>query len=377
MRVLACIVGAILALIVLALAAIGLYVGYSRSGWLMLVGVALVAAGMVATATRRSAAARTGTAAMQSAAARTGTAAMPSAAARTGTARGRNIAGTGLILLALTVVGRLLFAGYGPTTMTTLPGGGESRWLGRVFDEQDACLVGALGLVRQWSFLPPTERAQLVPAMHDAYVAMRASEGITASPVVDTLLGRQRPDAFDALVAEPRVSPPKAAVVFLHGYAGSFTLECWMIAEAARAIDAATVCPATSFDGRWWTPEGERTLRATLAYVEARGIERVYLAGLSNGGIGASRLAPRLAPSLAGLILISGTSPDGSTARLPTLVVQGESDTNVSAAGARAFAARNGATYAGSAGGHFVMMVRRTEVQETIAAWLKKTSGLP
>jgi hypothetical protein len=345
MRVVACVAGVILALAVLAIVALGLYVGYSRAGWLMLLGVALVVAGMI-TAPRRMSG-----------------------------AHGWTLARIGLALLALTVSGRLLFASYGPTKMTTLPHGGESRWLGRIFDEQDLSLAGAVGLVYKWSFLPPIERAELVPAMHEAYVAMRTSEGMTPSPVLDTFLGRQHPDAFDALVVEPHVRGPRTALIFLHGYAGSFTLECWMIAEAARAIDALTVCPATGFDGGWWMPDGERTLQATLAYVQARGVARVYLAGLSNGGIGASRLAARFEPSLAGLILISGASPDAVIGRLPALVVHGESDTNVSAAGAHAFAARNGATYVGLSGGHFVMMVRRAEVRDTIAAWLKRQPG--
>jgi pimeloyl-ACP methyl ester carboxylesterase len=150
-----------------------------------------------------------------------------------------------------------------------------------------------------------------------------------------------------------------------------------MVAEAARAIDAVTVCPSTGFAGRWWAPDGERTLRATLAYLEARGIRRVFLAGLSNGGAGATLLAPRLAGSLSGLILVSGVSPEGSTGGLPALVVHGEGDTMMSAQMARAFAARTGATYVGFGGGHFVMMVRRAEVRDAIGQWLQKRAGRP
>ncbi|APR84557.1 Hypothetical protein A7982_09906 [Minicystis rosea] len=268
----------------------------------------------------------------------------------------------------------MILASYGSTTMITLPGGSGSRWLGRVLDEQDPSLVGARLLPLVWR-LPPDERAKLVPAMQDAYVAMRSAEGATPSPALDTLLFRQRPGAFDAVIVEPKGRPAQTALVFLHGYAGSFTLECWMMAEAARSIDAVTVCPSTGFAGHWWDVDGERTLRATLAYLESRGIRRAYLAGLSNGGVGASALAPRFARSLAGLILISGTSPNSSTGRLPTLVVQGEADPMMSASAARAFAARTGATYAGFDGGHFVMMVRRAEVRDAIGKWLQKREG--
>jgi predicted esterase len=336
-RVLARLLGVALALLLVALAALGLYLGFSASGWLMLAGVAGINAGMLATPRRGA----------------------------------RAVAGAGLALFGLVALGRTVLAGRGSMTMATLPAATSSRWLARVIDEQDPCLVGALGVLQAWTFLPPDEHARLVPSMREAYAAMRASEGTVPSPVLDTFLGRQSPEAFDALVVAPRTDAPKTAVVFLHGWGGSYSLECWMVADAARAIDALTVCPANGFEGRWWTPEGERILRATLAYVNARGISRVYLAGLSNGGIGASRLAARLAPSLAGLILISGAAPDGSTAHLPTLVVQGASDTNISAAPVRAFAARSGATYVELAGGHFVMMVERAAVREAIARWLE------
>jgi hypothetical protein len=338
MRALATVGGVLLAGPLLIVAALGLAASYSPSGWLMIVAAALVVVGAITAPWRRS--------------------------------RRRGIARAGLALLVLVIGARIMAAAFGDTKMVTLPGGAASRWLGRVIDEQDGCLIGARGLAVVWP-LPPAEKEALVPAMHDAYVAMRASEGTTASPVLDTLLLRQHSQDFDALVVEPRGREPRSAVVFLHGYAGSFTLECWMMAEAARAIDALTVCPATGFAGQWWTPEGERTLRATLAYVEGRGFPRPYLAGLSNGGIGASLLAPRFARSLAGLILIAGASPEGSAGGLPALVVQGEHDPMVSAAVSRAFASRAGATYASFDGGHFVMMVRRDEVRERIAAWLR------
>ena len=58
--------------------------------------------------------------------------------------------------------------------------------------------------------------------MHDAYVAMRASEGTVGTPALDTLLGRQTPRSFDAIVVEPQgAAVPDTAVVFLHGYGGA------------------------------------------------------------------------------------------------------------------------------------------------------------
>jgi pimeloyl-ACP methyl ester carboxylesterase len=161
-------------------------------------------------------------------------------------------------------------------------------------------------------------------------------------------------------------------VVFLHGYAGSFTLECWLVARAASAIAAVTVCPATEFSGHWSSPAGEQTFRETLHYLRGRGIERVYLAGLSNGAVGASALAARFSSSLNGLILISGAPSAGGGGGLPTLVVQGDHDTMASAATAHAFAVRTHATYSSFNGGHFVLMIRRDEIRDVIASWLRR-----
>jgi pimeloyl-ACP methyl ester carboxylesterase len=282
------------------------------------------------------------------------------------------------VLLAILLVVRIYGAGDGMIRMLTLPDGTSSRWLGRIVDEQDVALAGARVLAVRWP-LPTDEREKLVPAMRDAYAEMRRDDAFTPSPALDTIFGRQTADAFDTLVIEPRAetssaAPAKAGVIFLHGYAGSYTLECWLVARAARAIGAATVCPATGFSGHWRGESGARTLGASLDYLHARGIRRVFLAGLSNGAVGASALAPQFAPSLAGLILISGAPASGDSGGLPALVVHGSDDTMTSAASARAFAARTHATYAGFGGGHFVLLVRRSETREAIASWLRAQS---
>jgi pimeloyl-ACP methyl ester carboxylesterase len=284
-----------------------------------------------------------------------------------------------LLLLAMLLIVRMVGAGDGMIAMRTLPSGDSARWLARLVDEQDLALAGARGLAMRWP-LPPSERARLVPAMREAYVEMRRDDVFSPSPVVDTFLGRQVPGAFDTLVIEPRAEPKpsvpmKFGVIFLHGYAGSYTLECWLVARAAREIGALTVCPATDFSGHWRGEAGERILRATLDYLHARGIKRVFLAGLSNGAMGASALAPRFASSLEGLILISGAPATGGNGDLPTLVVHGSEDTMTPAATARAFAERTHATYAGFDGGHFVLLVRRTETREAIVNWLMRQAG--
>src|SRR5262249_25024998 len=149
-------------------------------------------------------------------------------------------------------------ASEGRARMVTLPGAMSSRWTGCSVDEQDVSLLGARLLVLGWP-LVPDERTGLVRAMHDGYLDMRGDVGLSPTPVLDTLLGRQHANAFDALLIEPR-NAIQAGVVFLHGYGGNFMLECWLVAQAARDIDAITICPSTGFAGRWSSGEGEHTL---------------------------------------------------------------------------------------------------------------------
>ena len=280
------------------------------------------------------------------------------------------LAAVAIVVVRIAATGRGDAAGH----MLTLPGAGSSRWLGRLVDEQDVGLAGARVLTWRWP-LVREERATLPRAMRAAYVEMRSDLGVTPSPVLDTLLGRQGPAAFDAMVvARADAVPARSAVVFLHGFAGSFALECWLVARAADAIGAITVCPATGFSGRWSDRDGERTLRATLEYLRARDIRRVYLAGLSNGAAGAAALAPRFGGApLAGLILISGAPAAAPAPGLPALVVHGDRDPMASARAARAYASQHHARYAGFDAGHFVLLTHRDQTRAAIAAWLRAT----
>src|SRR5262249_43996698 len=152
-------------------------------------------------------------------------------------------------------------------------------------------------------------------------------EGSPPSPFLSTYLGLEHPQAFDAVVVEPGTpQPAQVGVIFLHGFAGNFTMPCWLLAQAARPIGAVTICPSVGWRGDWWTADGEPTLRAPLDCLHSRGVRRIYLAGLSNGAVGASVFAARLQGELAGLILISGSDPSAQLSDLPTLIVQGSND---------------------------------------------------
>ena len=115
-------------------------------------------------------------------------------------------------------------------------------------------------------------------------------------------------------------------------------------------------------------------MRATLDYLRERRVRRVYLAGLSNGGIGAFELVARLDSKIAGLILISGASLSAQTGDLPALLLHGRYDERVPAAVSRLFAQRAGAnaTYIEFQSDHFALVREADAMEEAIATWLAR-----
>jgi pimeloyl-ACP methyl ester carboxylesterase len=242
--------------------------------------------------------------------------------------------------------------------------------LNRIFNEQDVVLFGAR-LAPQLGLISPAENNGLVPTLAETYGKMQGATPL--SPFLLTYLNQQSPNAFDVVIAQPPIdTPPKRAIVFLHGYGGNFTLQCWLMAHAGDRIGALTICPSTGPSGDWWSPYGEAILQQTLSYLHQRGIERIYLAGLSNGGIGVSRLAQRLEAELAGLILISGADPDAPISGLPVLVVQGKDDQRIPKNVVERYVAAAGtsSTYLLLEGDHFVLLKQADQLQGAIADWI-------
>lgn len=216
---------------------------------------------------------------------------------------------SGVVLVALVASVRLILAGQDTTrnvSMITLPEGKEARWVNYVIDEQDSLIFGE-SLFHLIGGDSSNEHKNTASALYTAYSEMKAGQKIFPSPFLSTYLSLQRSGHFDAIVMEPEVNDlPEFAVVFLHGYMGNVTGQCWEIAQAVKIFGGLTVCPSTGWRGDWWQPQGQAILRATFEYVSGRGIHRFYLGGFSNGGSGISRLAPQLKneKGLKGLIFI-------------------------------------------------------------------------
>ena len=287
----------------------------------------------------------------------------------------------GVLIIAVVAGTRLRLANQDMNSairMIALPRGNESYWISYLIDEQDSLIFGETF----FHFMGGDSRREhqdLPSALHTAYSEMRAVQRLFPSPVAGTYLQLQGATRFDTVIIEPEVNHlPEFAVVFLHGFMGNVTAQCWEIAQAVKTFGGVTLCPSTGWRGDWWQPQGEAILRATFEYLRERGIQRFYLGGFSNGGSGISRLAPKLKneTGLKGLIFIDGihNAVDIRETNLPVLIIQGTQDERMLASQARQIAAEIGAlaTYAELNSDHYLIMKQPRLVREALAQWLER-----
>ncbi len=134
------------------------------------------------------------------------------------------------------------------------------------------------------------------------------------------------PSSYDAAAVLP-------LVVCLHGagFTGDSYLERW----ATRLGDAYILACPTSAMGTWWTRTSEELVLATIRDVRARyrvDPNRIYLTGMSNGGIGAWMIGMHHAPRFAGVAPMAGGIDDvlfpflDNLRQAPVYVIHGARD---------------------------------------------------
>jgi hypothetical protein len=277
----------------------------------------------------------------------------------------RGMTRAAIALLVLLAVLRMLLVGGEKVALRTT--GGGSRPIDRVLDERDVALMGARVLQLTGAMHDP-DIPFVFDAMKDGYDRMHDDAGSVASPFAATYLGLESPAASDVLEMGPPDS--KTVVIFLHGFAGSFTLPCWEMGQTVRPLGIRTVCPATSWRGDWWSSQGEAILREVVRQQKERGATTLILSGLSNGGIGASRLITRFPHTFSSSILVSGVASDAGDPHVPTLVVQGTSDAQIPSGPVHAWAEEHHARWAELDAGHFAMLVRHEEFERAVRSFL-------
>ncbi|MEZ4248904.1 MAG: alpha/beta hydrolase [Polyangiales bacterium] len=284
-------------------------------------------------------------------------------------ARRRSVALGALAVAASLVLARLLFAAEGAQLRAQ-----DGWWVDRVLPERDV----ALGASRLLLLAGVVDEPGMLDALRRGYDRLRDHEGWVPSPALSTLVHDPTPDDFTTLeIPGPR---DDAAVVFLHGSMGSVTVACWQVSRAASTRGLTTVCPSTDLSGRWDRAGGRAILDVTLRRLSERGVRRVVIVGLSAGGIGLSRLAPRLRlppeMSLAGIVQLSGTAAPAHPRRVRTLVLQGGRDTMTPPG-----PARRHARSLGSLGelveipeaSHWLLLSHPEAVDEALGAFFERT----
>lgn len=142
------------------------------------------------------------------------------------------------------------------------------------------------------------------------------------------------------LYVPPNAGPdPLPAIVFLHGSAGNFKAYTWLWSKLAETEGYVIIAPSYGF-GNW----DEAGAAAVLKVIEDAGrvanidTQHLYLAGLSNGGLGVSYLANLAPEEFRGLIFLSpvmateivdSVSFQTAWANRPVLVISGEADNRI------------------------------------------------
>lgn len=209
-----------------------------------------------------------------------------------------------------------------------LPSGDSaSRWQ-RLIRERDAAIIGS-GMLYHSGLITAYEYDELIPSLATVYDELDQDDPLLVSPIIRTGLGLQEAERSDAFLHVE--GDGTMWVVFLHGMFGNNVSGCWVIAQAAAQSGWSTMCPSTDITGRWDLADGPTIVHAAIENVRSRGAQRLVLAGFSNGGFGASRLAEQLCRELDGLILMSGVDSSMPPTSLPTLIVYGENEASFSA----------------------------------------------
>jgi len=203
------------------------------------------------------------------------------------------------------------------------------------------------------------------------------------------LLG-QSYDAGHYYLYVPRNRPvePLPAIVFLHGSAGNFKTYTWVWSSLAEELGYVIIAPSFGF-GNWREPGGVDAVVKALADAQTV-VEldetQLYLAGLSNGGLGVSLLADAAPQRFRGLIFISPVMAtevidraafQSAWARRPVLIVTGQADERVPVAYVteRAKRLERGGVAVKSIiypeEDHFLFFAQRERVIADVSRWLR------
>jgi pimeloyl-ACP methyl ester carboxylesterase len=190
-------------------------------------------------------------------------------------------------------------------------------------------------------------------------------------------------------VPQNQAKRPLPVIVFLHGSLGNFKTYTWVWAKFAEEQGYVIIAPSFGF-GNWLRPGGTEAVTRALddaATVVDLDPNRIYLAGISNGGLGVSRLGATSPEQFQGLIFLSPVMPPeivdsaeflGAWRERPVLVITGEADRRIPV---RYVSTRVAALQAGAVDvttitypdeDHFLFFSQPARVLDDIEGWLSE-----
>jgi pimeloyl-ACP methyl ester carboxylesterase len=220
--------------------------------------------------------------------------------------------------------------------------------LGALLPEVDQFMLG-FKLVTAVDALFTKKQARALAATTSAiYADLEADAdfhalGSVMPDAYNELWGRKFDHGHYFLYVPPRLDrkTPAPALVFLHGSGGNFKAYTWLLSRVADECGMVLICPSNGM-GNWESPGGIRAVSAALD--DARksvplDMNHAHLAGLSNGGLGVSRVAASdLGKQFRSLILLSAVCDEAAISMStfadqwrgkPVLVITGEADDRV------------------------------------------------
>lgn len=176
--------------------------------------------------------------------------------------------------------------------------------------------------------------SELESALRSALAAPRGQDAPTGMLPDRPIEVSGHPLGYGLYVPESYVpSRPYPLIICLHGagFSGDSYLERW---QPRLGEDYILACP-TIAGGAWWSPEAEKLVLAVLSDVSQHyhvDYERVFLTGMSNGGIGTFLIGLNHADRFAALVPMAAAFPRGlyplldNAREVPLYLIHGAED---------------------------------------------------
>lgn len=201
-------------------------------------------------------------------------------------------------------------------------GSGVLRWQ-RIFDEREVARAGVT-LSMHLKDTPRLEAERFTELLDASWERMPA--GFRGVP--NPMLFISRPGRVTTLRYRAPGDAKRPAIVFLHGFGGLLTPYLESITRATGGTYD-IIAPVLDPSGYWWSAHGLAVVEEVLQHLPPD-VDRVFLLGLSNGGVGASAVLQdaHLTKRLSGVVLISGVGELKQRPRVPLLMISGKRDSH-------------------------------------------------